>query len=115
MSGITNKIPTMKDQDLFNLFRNVVRMLAEEKKVEEVNSVLTAIESEWQERLNQAQVDNHSASKPTVGMLAALGYHVGSVSGERTSVRKKILSRVLEGQLPMVGSPAYTYEWGTPN
>jgi hypothetical protein len=48
-------------------------------------------------------------------MLATLGYHVGSVSGERTSVRRKILSRVLEEQLPMVGSPAYTYEWGTPN
>jgi hypothetical protein len=46
MPGIIHKIPTMKDQDLFNLFRNVVCMLAGEKKVEEANLVLTAIESE---------------------------------------------------------------------
>ena len=47
-------------------------------------------------------------------MLATLGYRVG-VNGERTPVRRKILSRALEGQLPLVGSPAYAYEWGTPN
>ena len=50
MPGIIDKIPTMKNQDLLNLFQNVVRMLAEEEKVEEANLVLTAIESEWQKK-----------------------------------------------------------------
>jgi hypothetical protein len=39
---------------------------------------------------------------------------VGSVKGEKTPIRRQILSHLLELQLPMVGSPAYTDEWGTP-
>jgi hypothetical protein len=48
-------------------------------------------------------------------MLATMGYHVGDTEGETTPIRRQILKQLLERQLPMVKSPAYTDEWGTPN
>jgi hypothetical protein len=38
------------------------------------------------------------------------------VNGEKTPIRRQVLKLVLEQlQLPIVGSPAYTDEWGEPN
>ena len=34
--------------------------------------------------------------------------------GQKTPIRRQILKHLLERQLPMVGSPAYTEEWGAP-
>jgi hypothetical protein len=47
-------------------------------------------------------------------MLAEFGYHVGQ-KGEKTAIRRIILALVVEGELPIVASPAYTAQWGAPN
>jgi hypothetical protein len=111
---IINKIPTMADQELLNLFKNATCLLVEDKNVEAAESVITAVEQEWKNRLSLARAGHHSYATPHVGMLATLGYHVGSVQGEKSSVRKKILAQILIRHLPMVSSPAYTDEWGEP-
>ena len=54
------------------------------------------------------------STSPKEGMLAELGYHVGE-NGEKTAIRRTILARALEGELPMIASPAYTAGWGAAN
>jgi hypothetical protein len=113
MPNIVKQIPTMNDQDLLNLFHNAIRMLLKEPNVA-AESIIAAIEREWNERLDRARAGTYSYTTPNEGMLATLGYRVGSVNGEKTPIRRQILKHVLELQLPMVGSPAYTDEWGAP-
>jgi hypothetical protein len=52
-------------------------------------------------------------ARPNDGMLATLGYRVGSMNGEK-GLSVGILKHLIERQIPMVGSPAYTEEWGAP-
>ena len=47
-------------------------------------------------------------------MLGALGYSVGE-SGVTPKLRRVILDKVVTGELPIVGSPSYTLEWGHPS
>jgi len=114
MPAIVTKIPTMKDDDLLNLFHNASQMLSKGQNVD-AESVIVAIDREWTARLNRARAGRYSAQTPAIGMLSTLGYHVGTVQGEKTPIRRQILKYLLERQLPMVGSPAYTDEWGAPN
>jgi hypothetical protein len=73
-----------------------------------------AIEREWKKRLELARKGNYKAGTPSEGMLAKFGYHVGAVNGVEIDARRKILRHFVESQLPMVGSPAYSDEWGEP-
>lgn len=114
MAGIVTNIPAMDDQDLLNLFNNATRMLSKGVNVK-AESVIVAIEGEWKKRLDRARAGTYSTARPNDGMLATLGYRVGSVNGEKTLIRRQILKNLIERQLPMVSSPAYTDEWGTPN
>jgi len=113
MSMIIEKIPKMKDEDLLVLFHNASGKLSAGQNTAAV-AVIAAVEHEWKERLERARAHAYLAARPNEGMLSTLGYRVGSVNGERTPNRRRILKHVLEGQLPMVGSPAYTDEWGLP-
>jgi hypothetical protein len=115
MSMIIQKIPDMSDEDLLNLFHNAAKSLTKGLNLEAA-SVIKAIGNEWTKRLDQARAGTRSTERPNDGMLATLGYRVGSVNGEKTPIRRKILELILEQlQLPIVGSPAYTDEWGEPN
>jgi hypothetical protein len=96
------------DADLLIIFNNCVRTLAKGTN-ENAVQVVQGIEQEWQRRLKGWSSD----PRPNEGMLAALGYHVGN-NGEKLAVRRRILKHVLEGELPVVGSVAYTAEWGRP-
>jgi hypothetical protein len=51
---------------------------------------------------------------PETGMLAWMGYHVGQTDGVQDSVRKLILRRIFEGELPPVHSATYMQQWGEP-
>jgi hypothetical protein len=113
MPAIVDKIPTMADEQLLNLFKNAIRMLSKSNN-SDAQVVVGAIGQEWKKRLDLARIGVYSPDTPNIGMLATLGYHVGSVAGEKTSIRRKILAYVLEKELPLVGSPAYTHEWGSP-
>jgi len=113
MPNIFNKIPTMNDQDLLNLFHNASRKPLKGPDAA-AESVIATIEREWNKRLDRARAGTYSYATPNDGMLATLGYRVGIVNGEKAPIRRQILKHVLELQLPMVGSPAYTDEWGTP-
>jgi hypothetical protein len=115
MSMVIQKIPNMSDEDLLILFHNAAKSLSK-GPVLEAASVLKAIGSEWTKRLDRARAGTRTTERPNDGMLATLGYRVGSVNGEKTPIRRKILELLVEHlQLPIVGSPAYTDEWGEPN
>ena len=113
MSLIIEKIPKMRDEDLVVLFGHAANKLSTEPNLE-AESVIAAIEREWILRLDRARAGTHSTARPAEGMAAKMGYRVGSVNGEKTPNRRRILTHLLERQLPMVGSPAYTDEWGAP-
>jgi hypothetical protein len=112
MPKVIAQIPKMTDEDLLSLFKNAVRKFAE-KQCADASFVLDEIALEWNKRRDQARAGRYTP-RPSEGMLAALGYHVGSANGEKPSVRRKILAYVLECELPLVSSPAYSDEWGKP-
>jgi hypothetical protein len=114
MPGLINKIPTMSDEQLLNLFKNAIRLLSKSNSTD-AQLVITTVGQEWKKRLDLARTGMYSPQTPDIGMLATLGYHVGSVNGEKTPIRRKILAHLLEGELPMVSSAAYTDGWGAPN
>jgi hypothetical protein len=113
-SGLSSRPPVLdllqskSDADLLIIFKNCVRALAKGPN-ENAVQVIRGIEEEWQGRLKGWSSD----PRPNEGMLASLGYHVGN-NGETLAVRRRILKHVLEGELPVVGSVAYTAEWGRP-
>src|ERR1700737_3468229 len=106
---ILDHLHSKSDEDLLTIFRNCVRALTNGPN-ENAVQVVRGIEQEWQRRLKGSSCD----PRPNEGMLAALGYHVGS-NGEKLAVRRRILKHVLEGELLVVGSVAYTAEWGRPS
>src|SRR5437899_1249505 len=97
---IIEKIPKMEDEDLLVVFHNAASKLSTNPAAE---SVITAIEHEWKKRLDRARAGTYSTARPNDGMLATLGYRVGSVNGEKTPIRRQILKHLLELQLPLVG------------
>jgi hypothetical protein len=88
MSMIIQKIPNMNDEDLLILFQNAAKSLSK-GPVLEAASVIKAIGSEWTIRLDRARAGTRTAERPNDGMLATLGYRVGSLNGEKTPVRRK--------------------------
>jgi hypothetical protein len=113
MSMVLEKIPKLNDGELLVLFRNAASKLSTEL-TRTAESIIAAVEDEWKKRLERARAGTYLAARPNDGMLATLGYRVGNANGEKTPNRRLILKLLLERQLPMVGSPAYTDEWGAP-
>jgi len=114
MPSIVAKIPLMTDQNLLNLFGNAIRRLAKEPD-DMARHVIAGVAAEWKNRRSAACFDLGTSSLPHCGVLATLGFHVGNVNGERTPVRRLILTHVIESELPFVCSLAYMDEWGAPN
>jgi hypothetical protein len=111
MPRIIDRIPTMDGDKLLILFQNALRYLSAGPHVE-AELVLAAIQREWRRQFQSGMI-TCSAERPEKGMLATLGYRVGS-NGEKTSIRRRILKYVVEQELPVVASIAYTSEWGAP-
>ena len=107
-------IGAMKDEELLQLFKNAGRILSNGPNAK-AESVVADIELEWKRRIDLARVGQYTYQSPSEGMLATLGYHVGNTEGESTPIRRLILKHLMERQLPLVKSPIYTDEWGTPN
>ena len=103
----------MDDQEILKLFKNASRFKREGKRTADASRVLSAISEEWRRRLEAAERGHYKAMLPNVGMLKTLGYAVGE-NGVKTKLRREILDYIMEGPLPIVASPAYTFEWGEP-
>jgi hypothetical protein len=106
---ILDRLQSKNDEDLLNIFKNCMRVLAGGPN-EEASLVIEGLQREWERRVSRS---TYTIVRPNVGMLAELGYRVGN-NGERLSVRRQILKHVVERGLPVVGSVAYTAEWGKP-
>jgi hypothetical protein len=115
MPSIEERIPSMTDQELLNLFENATGKLLDPKHAAAAGSALAAIDHEWKKRLEGARAKLSPDESPSIGMLATLGYRVGTTNGETKAIRRRILKHVIEGNLPLVGSPGYTSDWGLPN
>jgi hypothetical protein len=114
MATIVDRVPNMTDPELLVLFENATRRISENRNVVAAQDAVSAIEREWQTRLDGARARPNRYDTPAVGMLATMGYRVGATKGETTAIRRRILKHVLEGHLPVVGSSGYTDEWGLP-
>jgi hypothetical protein len=88
--------------------RPVPAKLSENKMPDAAASALAAIEREWRKRVDRARTNSHRSDALPVGILLTLGYRVGSTNGAPTTVRRRILKHVLDGQLALVDSLAYT-------
>jgi hypothetical protein len=110
---IVEKISTMTDEQLLTLFNNAVQILSAGSNAA-AHSVVASIACELKQRLDRARAGQFTTARPTKGMLHELGYKVGE-NGEKMPIRRQILKHMVEIELPLVGSPAYTDEWGTPS
>jgi len=107
-------IPHMDDEKLRKLFLRAVEYLVEGRDVEDANSIIEAIQTVWAKRVKDFKFSNYKATTPDVGMLTAVGYHVGITQGKSEAVRHKLLDFIMSGTLPPAGSPPYYEEWGEP-
>jgi hypothetical protein len=130
----TLKMPDLTILDLpkiLGIWRNAVRLAAKADSYDNARGELaiSLIEQEWKRRgvgaLNSKDYfrwPDTSAAKgygdfdlgaaPAEGVLGYLEYRVGRTRGEAPGVRRVILRRVFEGELPPVFPREYLGEWG---
>jgi hypothetical protein len=97
-------------------FRSTARAAAVRSQV--VDLLWRQIEESFRFPTSDAPGGDGSLSQQAVfkhptGLLGYLGYQVGLTGLVRES-RKEILDRVYQDALPLVNSPQYMSEWGTP-
>ncbi len=108
-SKIRNNVPSLEFEKLITLWHNALSY----KDSDKGNLVRDIVEQEWKSR----EVDFHERSNgfvPETGLLAALGYRVGSTRGLKAKLRQAILTRVFKTDLPLVYSRSYMAQWGKP-
>lgn len=110
---VIQKIPSMDDNELSQLFQNAQDMLFKDKGADAAKSVIVAIEAEWARRLTNFRAGQYKADAPQEGVLKAIGYRVGN-NGISEPKRHQLLDFAITGTLPPVGSPAHMAEWGEP-
>jgi hypothetical protein len=111
--SIIEKIPSMGDNDLRQLFLNANRQIEKSKMVDQAVAVIDAIEVEWKRRLKSFEAGQYKADTPEEGVLKAVGYKVGN-DGRSVAIRHQLLDYIMTRALPPIGSPAYIAEWGEP-
>jgi len=112
--SIIDKIPSLSDDELLNLFNNALNLIDKGKNIEKAHQVIGAIQIEWKARYEKYKNKMYVADRPQKGILSSLGYAVGE-NGVSTKRRRQILEYILTGVLPFTGSPAYMAEWGDEN
>lgn len=86
---------------------------AKKPNADKARSLILQINETWEARLKAAKAGSFKAETPEVGILKAVGYHVG-MSSLKQNRRRELLDQVMSDTLPFVGSPAYMFEWGQP-
>ena len=110
MPKVLEKIPNMNDNDLLILFNNAHNIL-DKSSSSDAEAVIDKIQKVWRERLQLAKKGKYKATTPSIGMLKSFQYAVGN-DGLSQKKRQKILDTIFYSDLPVIGSPAYTIEWG---
>jgi hypothetical protein len=108
-SKMRNNAASLEFEKLVTLWHNALSYRNPRKG----NIVRDIVEQEWKRR----EIDLHERSNgfvPETGLLAALGYRVGSTRGLKTELRQAILTRVYYVDLPLVYSRSYMAQWGKP-
>ena len=112
------KLYHFADENLVALWKNCLRQTVGEVG-EKAERLLGQIEREWKVRrasartMQRRNADTFSDG-PERGMLTTLGYHVGETNPTDSMLRRRILKRVVLGELPFVHSLEYTASWGRP-
>lgn len=111
LSKMRDNATSLEFEKLIKLRHNVLSYNNQEKG----EFVRDIVEQEWKTR----EVDWHEHERsngfvPETGLLAALGYRVGSTRGVKVELRQAILSRIYNVELPLVYSRSYMAQWGKP-
>ena len=80
------------------------------EKHDQINDLIYEIESEIRQR---SELGTEILERPQTGMLGTMGYHVGEMNGKKEKVRISILTAIIKGPLPIVGSIEYTNQWSS--
>jgi hypothetical protein len=113
---VFDKIPTMEEDALMNLFHNALKIISENSTMKpNAEKCIALIEKEWERRIELAKQGNYKHTRPQVGMLSHFGYKVGEHEGIKKKNRRVLLDYIFTSKLPMVHSPSYLLEWGDPN
>jgi hypothetical protein len=127
-------LPKRSMPELMGMYRNCAKEMAGPRNANISPEVLTfhrAILKEWKTRAESAEaIDGYfrwpstdavigdggvsGSNWPSVGMLSALGYHVGSTMGRRESERRFLLDQLFQIDLPPLNDALYMFEWGSP-
>ena len=110
--NLTNKT----EEQLFTLFENCRDVLENQNDTirhTKAKEIITQLNGEWDRRLDEP--DNHPNTRPSVGMMAWLGYHVGATNGLTPVARRNIIDFVMTERLPFYYAPWYVKSWGEPN
>lgn len=112
--NLTNK----SEEELFIWWKNCRAYLENPEKAkfhDKAKQRITDIKCEWDRRMKEAEEGDYNTTRPNKGMMARLGYHVGTTGGATPSARRRIIDLVMTEQLPFFHSPMYVREWGEPN
>jgi hypothetical protein len=127
-------LPTRSHLDLLQIYQKCARKMAGHTASEISPAVLSlhsAILKEWERRTSSLLADDGYFKWPTtdaplgdktlsgsawraVGMLSALGYHVGITEGLPGVERQFLLDQMFEIRLPPLNDQLYMLEWGLP-
>lgn len=106
--------------------RCIENMVQKSHYSNDAETVCEAVEKEFKRRRdNRINDENKRKMKenfrfididsPSVGMLVTLGYHVGDAKGKTSAMRRAILDKLLNCELPFVHSVFYINQWGVPD
>jgi hypothetical protein len=123
ISGLPRAHPT----ELLSLFWSCVSTTGGADSAARANKAISALEREWQRRSQASEyfvwprsfVPPGSGTLDTVdapdrGIFSALGYRVGKVQGQPTSVRHFVLDYIFFRTLPPLNGPLYMQKWAKP-
>lgn len=131
-TGLFAKVERMSMRDTVALWRNAIRILADDEqrpKHAEAQKALDAINGEWARRRREPSDEKfpwpttvatigsggiETAGWIEEGVLKFVGYSVGNTNREPQRIRERILSELFRGTIPPVFPSAYLDEWGDP-
>lgn len=131
---LINKVPTRSHFELLAMYQKCAKKMAGRAPAEISPAVLNlhrAILTEWERRTNSLLANDGYFKWPTtdappgdgnlsgsawhaVGMLSALGYHVGVTEGISDIERRFLLDEMFGIRLPPLNSYSYMLAWGAP-
>lgn len=122
MSKVFQQLHTLTDQELENLYSNIVVHILKHEEASNAaqvelgrkNRALVFAEIKRRGEL-AAKGEYKAGTRDDEGILAMMGYRVGKHNGVPEKMRRAILERVVFGPLPPIANLALLQEWGDDN